>query len=82
MAESDRATVDVDSLCGHAKVARGGEAHPGEGLVDLDKVQVADTQGAVAAQRVADRVGRLEQQRRVRAGDGAVGAKLGEPFKP
>jgi carnitine-CoA ligase len=51
---------------------RRGERDCGECLVDLDQVQVGDVEGAVAVQRVADRVGGLEQKRRVRPGDGSV----------
>ena len=79
MTESDGTAVDVNPAWGHAEVPRRGEGDRGEGLVDLDQVQVAETQGTVTAQGIADRVGWLVQQRGVRPGDGAVGADLGYP---
>ena len=54
-AEGDGAAVDVHPVRGQAESRVAGEGDPGEGLVDLDQVQLAEAQGAVAAQGVADR---------------------------
>ena len=63
MAEGDGAPVDVDAVQRDVEVTHGSEGHRGERLVDLDEVQVGHAQGPVAAQRVADRVGRRASAR-------------------
>jgi hypothetical protein len=79
IAQGDGAAVDVDPSGGDAEIAHRRQSYPREGLVDLDQVQVADVQPAVSPQGGTDRLGRLVQQGRIRPGDGAVAAELGEP---
>jgi hypothetical protein len=79
MTQGDGAAVDIDPFGGDAEVMRRRQGYAGEGLVDLDQVQVGDGQRAVSPQGVTDRAGGLVQQGRIRPGDGAVAAELGEP---
>ncbi len=74
VAQGDDAVVDLHPSGGHATGVDGSEGG-GEGLVDLDEVRAPDTSDALAAERVTDGVGGLDQ-RRVRVG--AVGADLGD----
>src|SRR5699024_9350656 len=69
--ESDGAAIDVDDLVGDAQVLGGLQTDRGEGLVDLDQVQIGDVLARLA-QRMLDGVGGLEVQGVVRAGDIAV----------
>ena len=64
-------------LLGDAEVVHRGQADGGEGLVDLEEVDVADRLARLA-QRLGDGPGRLVQQRRVGAGDLAVADQLAE----
>ena len=47
MAHGDGAAIDVDLLLGHAQVLHELEHHGGEGLVDLEQVDVADFQAGL-----------------------------------
>src|SRR5437763_1831891 len=68
MAQGERATVDVDDLLGHAQLLHRLEADRGEGLVDLDQIEVLDVE-VVLAHGVLDGVRGLRLERVVRAGD-------------
>src|SRR5690606_30018387 len=78
MAHGDRATVDVDLLRVQTQLLGRRQADSGEGLVDLDEVEVADLDALLRA-RGRDGTGRLALQGRVGAGDDTVGADLGQP---
>src|SRR5674476_664809 len=68
VSEGDRASVDVDPVRVDPKKLGGSQAHRGEGLVDLDQVQIG---GADALLRTGrhDGLSRLRLQPGVRAGD-------------
>ena len=73
VAERDRAAVDVHALLVEAEVAHDGEALRGEGLVQLDQVDVADLH-ARARQQLAHGGNRPDaHDARVDARDGAAG---------
>src|SRR5665647_3380616 len=76
--DGDRASVDVDLVCVDPKNFGGCQPHRGEGLVDLDQVEIG---GADALLRTGPHDGMrgLTLQRGVRAGGDAMGADLGEP---
>src|SRR2546428_547719 len=75
VAKGDGAAVDVDDLVGDAEVGHGGEPDGGEGLVDLEQVDVGHLL-ADLAQRLLDGIGRLEHERRVGPGHHAVADQL------
>src|SRR5262249_6897407 len=77
VADRDRAAVDVHDVGADTEFAHGRDADRGERLVDLDEVQVADVEAGLA-ERLLDRVRRLEVQAVVRPGDRAERADLGE----
>ena len=78
VAERDGAAVDVDLVVGEAELAGRGDADGGEGLVELDQVEVGGRDALLLA-GLRGGVGRLQLQRGVGPGDLAVGADLGEP---
>ena len=71
VAQRDRAAVDVDLVVGDAELAGRRDADGGERLVELDQVEVGDAMPSFS-QALADRVGRLQLQGGVGAGDLAV----------
>jgi hypothetical protein len=75
--ERDGAAIHVHDVGRDAKRAHGRDADRGERLVDLEEVQVTDSQAGLA-ECLADRVRRLEVQAVVRTRDGAERADLGE----
>ena len=80
VAERDRAAVDVDLVLVDAELAGGRDADRGERLVELDEVEVGGGDALLLA-GLGGRVGGLQLQRRVGAGDHAVRADLGEPAR-
>jgi hypothetical protein len=63
--------VDVDVLVGDVQITHRLQRDRRERLVDLEQVHISRGP-ALPPQRLEDRVGRLAQQRRVRARDNAV----------
>ena len=61
VAERDRAAVHVDAIVGDPETVHRRDRDGGEGLVDLDQVEVGHGQPGLV-QRVLDRVGRLRLQ--------------------
>jgi hypothetical protein len=78
VAEGDGATVDVHLLRVEAELLGRGQPDRGEGLVDLDEVEVGGRDALLLA-GARDGVGRLLLQAGVGAGDHTVGADLGDP---
>src|SRR3954452_21784463 len=66
--EGDRATVDVDLRVLDPELTRRRDADGGEGLVELDQVEVGRLDAFLGA-RLRRRRGRLQLKRRVRTGD-------------
>ena len=81
VADRDSAAVDVDPLVADAEVAHGLDDDRGEGLIDLDQVEVGDGEPGLA-ERAGRWRGRLRLQRVVRAGHVAVRADLGQDRRP
>ena len=77
VAEGDGAAVDVDDLGRDAQVGHRGHADGGEGLVELEQVDVADRDAGPLGGRL-DGPGRLGEQRRVGPGHLAVADDLAE----
>src|SRR4051794_33448690 len=81
VAEGDRAAVDVDLRVLDAELTRRRDADRGEGLVELDQVEIGRLDAFLRA-RLDGRRCRLQLQRRVGAGHLAVRTDLGEPGQP
>ena len=80
VAQRDRAAVDVDLGLVEARGAGGVDADRRERLVELDQVEVGGRDALLVAGLLGG-VGGLHLQRRVGAGDHAVGADLGQPLQ-
>ena len=81
MADGDGASVGVHPLGVDPQFLGGGQRDGGEGLVDLDDIEVVETD-AFLGHRLADRVGGLALQCRIRSGDDAVSTDLAQPGQP
>jgi len=80
MTDGDHAAVEIDAFRVDAERGRRCEADSGERLVNLDEVEFG-RRDAIAAAGLKDGIGGLVLRARVRAGDHAGGAELGEPLK-
>src|SRR6185437_8067757 len=79
--QGDRAAVDVHHVRVQGELAGRREPYCRKGFVDLDQIQRGGLDALLGAGG-PDRGGGLGLQRRVRPGDHAVGADLGQPGEP